>query len=48
VRFATISAKELIAEACSRRLRGLTTLGRDEMRLAGYPDDMREIDVCVE
>ena len=30
-----------------RRLRGLTELSRDEMRLAGYPNDMAPIDVCT-
>ena len=30
-----------------RRLRGLTTLSREEMRLSGYDDDTREIDVCA-
>jgi hypothetical protein len=40
-----MSAKNLLAEACAR-LAGLTKLTRDEMRLAGYPDSMPEIDVC--
>jgi WD40 repeat protein len=48
VHVATMTARELVAESCSRRLRGITTLSRDEMRLAGHPDDMREIDVCAE
>jgi hypothetical protein len=47
VHFATMLAKNLVAEVCTRRLLGLTTLSRDEMRLAGYPDDMPAIDVCV-
>ena len=38
-------AKGLLAEACTR-LAGVTKLTRDEMRLAGYPDSMSEIDVC--
>jgi hypothetical protein len=38
--------KDLLGEACAR-LAGLTELTRDEMRLAGYPDSMREIDVCA-
>jgi WD40 repeat protein len=46
-RFATMHTKELAAEACMRRLRGLTKLTRDEMRLAGYSDKSPEIDVCV-
>jgi WD40 repeat protein len=41
----SFSAKELLEEACSR-LRGLSQLTRAEMRLAGYPDSMPEIDVC--
>ena len=41
----TMSVKGLLAEACAR-LAGLTKLTRDEMRLAGYPDSMPEIDVC--
>ena len=44
-RFATMSPNNLVIETCTRRLRGLTKLSRDEMRLAGYPDDMPEIDV---
>jgi WD40 repeat protein len=47
VHFATMSTKELIAEVCLRRLRGLTVLSRDEMRLAGYADNTPEIDVCA-
>jgi hypothetical protein len=43
--FQTMSAKNLLAEACAR-LTGLTELTRDEMRFAGYPDSMPEIDVC--
>jgi WD40 repeat protein len=45
--FASSSTKELVIEVCTRRLRGLTKLSRDEMRLAGYPDTMPEIDVCA-
>jgi hypothetical protein len=37
--------KLLLTEACAR-LSGFSKLTRDEMRLAGYPDDMPEIDVC--
>jgi hypothetical protein len=36
--------KDLLVEACAR-LAGMTKLTRDEMRLAGYPDSMHEIDV---
>ena len=32
----TMAVKDLLAEACV-----------DEMRLAGYPDSMSEIDVCT-
>ena len=46
-RLQTMSAKDLLAEACAR-LAGVTKLTRDEMRLAGYPDSMPEIDVCKE
>jgi hypothetical protein len=38
--------KDLLAQACAR-LAGMTKLKRDEMRLAGYPDDVPEIDVCT-
>jgi WD40 repeat protein len=44
-RLQTMSSQELLAEACAR-LRGIKKLTRDEMRLAGYPDSMLEIDVC--
>jgi WD40 repeat protein len=48
VRFATMPTKGLLAEVCTRRLGPLTKLTRDEMRLAGYPDSMSEIDVCAD
>jgi len=41
-----MSAKDLPGEACAR-LAGLAKLTRDEMRLAGYPDSMSEIDTCT-
>jgi hypothetical protein len=47
VHFATMSTNNLVAEVCLRRLRGLTTLMRDEMRLAGYADEVPAIDVCT-
>jgi len=47
VHFATMSTQGLVDEVCKRRLHGFTTLSRDEMRLAGYPDDMLEIDLCA-
>jgi hypothetical protein len=42
-----MSTQELVDEVCLRRLRGFTTLTRDEMRLAGYSEDMPAIDVCA-
>jgi WD40 repeat protein len=45
VHLQTMSDKDLLAEACAH-LAGLSKLTRDEMRLAGYPDSMPEIDVC--
>jgi hypothetical protein len=42
-----MSTNNLITEACLRRLRGLTTLTRGEMRLAGYTDEVPAIDVCA-
>jgi Tol biopolymer transport system component len=46
-RFATTSMRDLVVEVCMRRLRGLTKLNRDQMRLAGYSDTTPEIDVCA-
>ena len=46
VHLLTISVKALLVEACAR-LAGLTKLTREEMRLAGYPDSMSEIDICT-
>jgi WD40 repeat protein len=43
----TMATKDLLAEACIR-LAGVTKLTREEMRLAGHPDSMPEIDVCRE
>jgi WD40 repeat protein len=41
-----LSVKDLLAEACVRLAASQRTrLTRDEMRLAGYPDSMSEIDV---
>jgi hypothetical protein len=39
--------KDLLIEACARRLHGFSKLNRDEMRLSGYPDSTPEIDVCA-
>jgi WD40 repeat protein len=49
MRFATMSTKDLVTEVCTRRLHnlGITKLDRDEMRMAGFPDDRPEIDVCA-
>jgi WD40 repeat protein len=47
VHFATMSMMGLVAEVCTRRLRGLTKLNREEMSLAGYANDVPEIDVCA-
>ena len=41
----TMSAQRLLAEACAQ-LTGQSRLTRDEMRLIGSPDSIREIDVC--
>ena len=41
-----MSVKDLLVEVCAR-LAGVTKLTREEMRLAGYPDSMPEIDVCT-
>jgi len=41
-----MAVKDLLAQACARLSR-LTKLTRDEMRLAGYPDSMPEIDICT-
>jgi WD40 repeat protein len=46
VHFATMSTKGLLAETCGRRLLGISTLRRDDMRLLGYSDDQPQIDVC--
>jgi hypothetical protein len=42
-----MATKDLLVEVCERRLRGFTELSRDEMRLAGYPDSMPNIDPCA-
>ncbi len=46
VRLETMSTTNLIAYACAKLLSGLSTLTRDEMRLAGYPVGTPLIDVC--
>jgi WD40 repeat protein len=47
VHFATMPVKGLLDEVCRHRLVGLSTMTRDEMRLAGYPDSEAQIDVCA-
>jgi WD40 repeat protein len=46
VHLQTMAVKDLLVEACAR-LAGRTKLTREEMRLAGYPDNMPEIDICT-
>jgi len=41
-----MSVKDLLVEVCAR-LAGVTKLTREEMRLAGYPDSVHEIDECT-
>src|SRR5262249_12850139 len=48
VHFAMMSPGHLLIETCTRRLGRLSKLSREEMRLAGYPDSVLEIDVCVD
>ena len=47
VHFATMALNDLVDEVCMRRLGGLTALTREEMRLAGYADDVPAIDACA-
>ena len=47
VHFAAMATKDLVVESCTRRLRGISTMTRDEMRLAGYADSVARIDVCA-
>jgi|HubBroStandDraft_6_1064221.scaffolds.fasta_scaffold83325_3 WD40 repeat protein len=46
VDIATMSAKVLVAETCAHRLRGISKLSRDDMRLLEYSDATLQIDVC--
>jgi hypothetical protein len=41
-----MSTQSLLSETCTHRLLNISKLGRDDMRLLGYPDDQPEIDVC--
>jgi len=43
----TMPTADLMAQVCQQRLVGIGILSRDEMRLAGYSDDMNAIDVCA-
>jgi WD40 repeat protein len=47
VRMTALSTQDLIAEG-RRRLLGVGKLSRAEMRIAGYPGNTPEIDVCTE
>jgi WD40 repeat protein len=47
VQLETMPPKDLLTQACAL-LAGLTKVTRDEMRLAGYPDSVPEIDVCTD
>jgi WD40 repeat protein len=46
VRYSSMSPPQLLTEACTHRLRGLSKLTRAEMDLIGQPADAPEIDVC--
>jgi hypothetical protein len=43
----TMQAKDHLLEESCARLAGVTKLTRDEMRVAGYPDSVSEIDTCT-
>ena len=45
--FAMMPAQAIVREVCTHQLTGLTTLSREEMRLAGYPEGTPAIDVCA-
>ena len=47
VHLATMQAKGLLAEVCQHLMIGFSSMTRDEMRLAGYPDSEPPIDVCA-
>jgi hypothetical protein len=36
-----------MTEVCKRRMHAFTTLSREQMRLAGYPDSTPAFDVCA-
>jgi WD40 repeat protein len=46
-RYDVMSTNELLFEVCKRRLGSLTKLTPKEMHLAGYPDGVPAIDVCL-
>ena len=43
----TKPTRDLLVEVCTRRLRNFSKLDREQMSLAGYSDDVLEIDVCA-
>lgn len=47
VRFETIRTGDLVAEVCTRLLPGRTACTRNDMRLAGYPDEKPPIDAAT-
>ena len=42
-----VSIPDLVGEACRRRLGGLSSSTRDDMELAGFPDNTPPIDICA-
>ena len=47
VHVAAMSTRDVVGEVCAQlRSRGISTMTRAEMRLAGYDDDFVEVDVC--
>jgi WD40 repeat protein len=47
VHFTGMAVQDLLVEVCTKLLPGLSTLTREEMRLAGYADKVAPIDVCA-
>jgi WD40 repeat protein len=41
-----VGVPDLVTQACQRLLGPLSTLTRDDMELAGYPDNAPLIDIC--
>ena len=46
-RLPEISIPDLISQACRQRLGRLSTLTRDDMQLAGFPDNAPQVDICA-